>query len=97
MLLKQSQYFIRSIIVLFSIIALFYLVAITLAFHNWISLPLSSIQTALDAFENQVTEINGGKGEFPVFQPPESLYNKRDELGQIADVIRQITNGSVRP
>jgi diguanylate cyclase (GGDEF)-like protein/PAS domain S-box-containing protein len=89
-LLTQSLYFIRSVIILFSIIALFFIVAITLAFHNWISLPLSSIQNALDVFEGQVAEINGARSETPAFEPPVSLYRKRDELGQIADIIRQM-------
>jgi diguanylate cyclase (GGDEF)-like protein/PAS domain S-box-containing protein len=89
-LLRQSQYFVRSIVVLFALIMLLYVGALTYAFHNWITLPLSSIESALDSFESQVSEINSGETGDKLFSPPETLYRKTDEIGKIADMIRQM-------
>ncbi len=89
-LLRQSQYFVRSIVVLFAFIMLLYIIALTYAFHNWITLPLSSIESALDSFESQVSEINSGETGDKLFSPPETLYRKTDEIGKIADMIRQM-------
>jgi len=89
-LLAQSVYFIRSVIVLFGIIAIFYIIAIAQAFHSWISVPLLSIRGALDSFELQVAGINGGKADIPELPPPKNLYGKNDELGRISELIRQM-------
>ena len=85
-LLTEGMNFASSIIILFCLVAVLLGIAINAAFRIWIAQPLANIETALDSFS-----FNLFSGDIDEGNPQlTNLYNREDELGHFADVIKQM-------
>lgn len=85
-LLTEGMNFASSIIILFCLVAFLLGIAINAAFRIWIAQPLANIETALDSFSFSLFsgDIDEGNPQLT------DLYNREDELGHFADVIKQM-------
>jgi len=91
-LYTQSIDFALIVMVLFGMISLLYLFSLLMAFRSWIAEPLSSIEKELVRFD-----LNGRPGPAEERQAvdedeelPVLAYSKEDELGHIAETIKEM-------